>query len=166
MRALPIFTLAVVLVGSAPAAVAPPNDDCTNATDVGPLPYTDSLDTTLARPGLGDDAPLGCGPGNGPTVWYRFVPPADGYYCARTCGSDYDTVLGTVVGTCFGPDHDCDDDSCDLESEVFFDGTAGVPMYFVVGAYEFSPKAARGGYLAFSVMDANVDTDGDGVYDC
>ena len=166
MRSLLVCAVTVLLATSALAVAPPPNDDCSNATVVGALPYTDEVDTLLARPGFGDDDPLGCGPGNGPTVWYEFVPPADGYYCARTCGSDYDTVLGTRLGTCFGPDHDCNDDECDLESVVWFDGTAGSPVLFVIGAYEFSPKAARGGYLAFSVMDASADSDGDGVFDC
>jgi hypothetical protein len=94
------------------------------------------------------------------------VPPADGYYCARTCGSDYDTVIGTVIGSCLAEGNACNDDSCDFESELRFEGTAGVPVYLVVGAYEFSPKAARGGHLVFSVKDSSVDSDGDGVFDC
>ena len=149
-----VIMVAVVLSAAiATAVVPPPNDDCGNAKMVGPLPYVDVIDTTFARPALGDAAYLGCGDGNGPTVWYEFIPPADGDYCARTCGSDYDTVMSAVNGSCFGQEIECSDDGCYLGSFVSIEGIAGVPVLFVIGKFGPNPWPSAGGGLVFSVHD-------------
>lgn len=152
-----------LLVGTATASLAapPPNDDCANATVVGSLPYVDVTHSTDATPEPTD--PVICAGGAGPTIWYSFTPPANGTYCARLCGSDYDTVLA-AMHACGGPSFVCNDDSCDVASKVQFAGTAGVPVILEVA--RFFGASSPGGGVMFTVADAAADSDGDGVTDC
>jgi hypothetical protein len=57
----------------------PPNDRIDNATNVGSLPFSDSVDTTGATTGHVDtQANQSCGaPATGNSVWYKFTPGAD-----------------------------------------------------------------------------------------
>jgi hypothetical protein len=152
-----------LMVGAATVALGapPPNDNCANATVVASLPYTDVTHSTDATSEPTD--PAICSGGAGPTIWYSFTPPANGTYCARLCGSDYDTVLA-AMNACGGPAFVCNDDACDLASKINFAGTAGVPVILEVA--RFFGFSSPGGGVMFTVADAAADSDGDGVTDC
>lgn len=96
----PVFVslfAASLLMPLAPAEAAPPsNDDFDNATVVGSLPYSTTIDTTEAT--SSPDDPV-CDTGGGHTVWYRFAPGSNMRIQASTMGSDYDTVLSIWTGT-------------------------------------------------------------------
>src|ERR1043166_8967380 len=96
-RLLKPIALAYVLSTVVAGRAQPPNDACDRATVVGTLPFTDVVDTSDATRTPSD--PTSCNAG-GHTVWYRVKPPQTGRLCARTCGSDYDTVLVRVDETC------------------------------------------------------------------
>ena len=89
-----VFRPQVILGLSAPAsaAVAPANDLIGSATSIGALPFTETLDTTLAH----GDGPRFCG--NSGSVFYRFRPSVDTRMQVDTLGSDYDTVLTVLHG--------------------------------------------------------------------
>ena len=118
-----------------------PNDLCVNATAIpstGPFPYTNTQDTSQATTSA-DDPDQGCGQGvNSNSVWYTFTPDTDGSIDVETCGSDYDTVLSIFDGTCgaFGSSLACNDDSCDLQSQIVgFPVSAGTTYYVEITDY-------------------------------
>ena len=122
-----------------------PNDLCTNAIVIpssGPFPYTNSQDTTQATTSA-DDPDQGCGQGvNSNSVWYTFTPDTNGFIDVETCGSDYDTVLSIFDGTCgsFGSSLACNDDACDLQSQILgFPVSAGTTYYIEITDYGSSP---------------------------
>jgi cysteine-rich repeat protein len=168
-RALAGVLIALGIV--VPSHAAPPsNDACANATAVTSVPFDDHVDTLDATQEATD--PRDPFNGGGPTVWYRFVPPASGTYCARSCGSDYDTTIAVVSACNGGTFYASDDDGCGMASNAIFSATAGVPVLIEValrGAYAFPGRTGAevlGGDLLFHVADASADSDGDGVLDC
>jgi hypothetical protein len=129
-------------------AAAPSNDDFANATVIGALPFTDSIDTQEATAAEGD--PAHCP--NSRSVWYRFTPTRDMWIDANTFGSNYDTTLGVYIDSPIGLIFfDCNDDADDegslVESQVVFAASAGTTYYFLVGAY----GGDDGSDLVFSV---------------
>jgi hypothetical protein len=143
-------------------AQAPVNDNCANPTLVTSIPFEGTIDTVLGTTEPGEPSTCGAG-GQGPTVWYRVVPPNSGNLCARACGSDYDTVAAAFSDTCSQPTQlACNDDFCDLQSRVDVGVTAGVPLRVRVGSF----ASGSGGTLSIRVAYASADTDADGVSDC
>ena len=111
----------------------PPNDLCTEATEVGDvtnLPF----DTTGARFG-----------GRGlcmvsPNIWYLYTAPCTGEVVVSLAGSSYDTMLAAYRGSeCFPTQADfitCNDDfGGTYLSQVTFDATAGEKYLIEVGGY-------------------------------
>jgi hypothetical protein len=146
-----ISLLAVVGMLGAPvpasAGVAPSNDLIGDATAIGALPYTDTIDTRLALA----DGPRGCA-GNRRSVYYRFRPPTTMRLQAATLGSNYDTVLSVMRG----PLADlrrvtCSDDAFGVQSLTKFRAEAGVRYIFQVSSC-CGGAGARGGDLSFSLQ--------------
>lgn len=86
-------------------AVAPVNDDCTNATDLNlaGLPYSETVQNIAAN----DDFGVSCAPAaNASTgkrgVWYKFVPPSTGIITMNESGSQ--NAMHTVYSgtSCIG----------------------------------------------------------------
>lgn len=66
-----------VVAWGAIAGAQPANDDCASATVIGALPFTDTVDTTLATTEAGDPPSTCRGGAQGPhNVWYRWTAPA------------------------------------------------------------------------------------------
>ena len=153
---------AMLLAASSVSAAPPANDECANATVVSSLPFADTIDTTEATQGSND--PVICGAGGGATVWYSIAPSITADVCVRTCGgTSYDTVLAHHAGTCDDLGTlECNDDFCDLQSRIVFSARSGTPQLIEAAAYAHGD----GGALHIDILDANADTDGDGILDC
>jgi hypothetical protein len=154
----------VLAVAGSPAALAqsaPPNDDFDNATVIGELPFTDTVDTTTATVAV--DEPTDCDGGFGPllnSVWYRFTPAEGGPYEFSTAGSSYNTAVGVYTGT----RGSLTQVSCFVEGAGLI-AEAGVSYYIRVADY----FGQGGGSLVFSARRAaTVDAltiDGTGLLD-
>jgi hypothetical protein len=150
----------VLLSGGGSALAAPPaNDDFDQATVIGALPFSDSLDTTEATPAADDPS---CS-GDSATVWYRFTAASDGAVEADTFGSSYDTTLSVYTGTRGNLSQvACNDDSGgDVQSQVHFATSAGTTYYLMVSGFDDT----GGGQLLLAVNSfdsppANDDFDG------
>jgi PKD repeat protein len=71
--------------------VTPPNDNIGNAVDIMSLPFNGSVDNTSATNEPGEPQFCSFSPR---TVWYKFTPPASGFFVADMAGSSFfDTVL-------------------------------------------------------------------------
>jgi PKD repeat protein len=81
-------------------AIPPPaNDDFANATRVGTLPFTDTLDTSAATTQAGE--PFACGPTGG-TAWYVYTPTQSGSVTASGSAPfqvQLDAYRGTTLGS-------------------------------------------------------------------
>jgi hypothetical protein len=143
-----LSVLALLALGTMPAAAAPPaNDDFDSAVVIAALPFGDTTDTTEAT--TAPDDPF-CA-GNGSTVWYSFTPSADMDIAANTFGSDYDTTLSAYTGTRGALEQvACNDDSQGLQSRILFPARAGVTYLFMAGSFDGSP----GGTLVLSIREA------------
>jgi hypothetical protein len=129
----------------------PANDECLQATIVGPLPYTASQDTTYATQGEFDPA-LWCGdpvyPKGGHSVWYKFTPSEAGDYKVNTANSDYDTVLAVHTGYCNAYTLvACDDDGLRPQSELTWHAAAGITYFIEITSYGTS----AGGNLTLNI---------------
>lgn len=142
-----LLSLAVLAIPTISLA-QPANDDFDNATIITkPLPFTDSLDTTLATTAPDDPS---C-EGRGHTVWYSFTPSADIPVSANTFGSDYDTTLSAYTGKRGALTQiACNDDfGGTLQSRIDFQATAGTTVFLMVASFGGSP----GGNLVLTVQE-------------
>ena len=126
-----IFGPGVITITCDGQAVAPSNDNCSNAKVVGNvtnLPF----DTTCATP----DGPGICT--DGPNLWYRYTAASSGTVTVSLLGSQYDTKLGIYRGSNCNPSEEvtCNDDfSSHLQSQASFQATAGQVYLIEVGGY-------------------------------
>ena len=101
----------------------PPNDFCGSATVIATTPYDPPLLATGGATTSGSDPLQTCSFGgaskNSNSVWYRFTPPCNGTVDVSTCGSNYDTVVSVLRGTCGNLiEMGCDDDTCGTRSQI------------------------------------------------
>jgi hypothetical protein len=152
-----VTLLAVVL--SEPRTVlaaAPPNDNFANYTVVsGPLPYTDTIDSTLDATTEVNEPLYPCSVAYaiGKTVWYRLTVSADARVQIETEGSTYDTVLTVYTGESLGSltQVDCNDNIGGgvLQSRLRMGVTPGDGSYYIqVGGYH-----GAWGSLVFDVTE-------------
>jgi len=99
-----VLSIGLALVASAGLARAQPaNDDCADATVIGSLPFTDTVDTSAATTEAGDPV-IDCDQQSfgqsTKSVWYRFTAPSGANLDIDTHGSDFDTVLVAWKGAC------------------------------------------------------------------
>ena len=168
-------------------ATAPPNDTCTNATEIAsdassfnPPIYSTRLATVSAACAESDDACVGVATGH--SVWYKFRPAANGSMTVDTQGSDFDTVLSVYQATIFNcpftlggncvPMNSvaCDDDfngAANRQSSITTLVNGGTLYYIKVSEYG---TVGNGGLLNFNFSLAPVacspaDVNGDGVVD-
>jgi hypothetical protein len=147
-----ILLAAVLIAGleTGATAAAPVNDRCPNAITIpnnGPFPhFTATVDITEATT-TGDPPLASCRiePVNSRSVWYLFRPGATDVYRISTCGeSDAGTIGTTVRDTVMAiytaasgcgsvyTEGACSDDTCNRQSEITTNLTAGVSYYIVV----------------------------------
>jgi len=109
--------LVVLLALTSSGTAAPPNDDCSTATTIAALPFSDVLDVTGVTSAITDPTFDCVGANNGsPSVWYSYTAPAPISLEIDTFGSDFDTSLLVWGGTCgaeTGP-LDCNSDDYDV----------------------------------------------------
>jgi hypothetical protein len=143
-----VVALLVSLLATPVAAAPPSNDDRGDATTIGSVPFSDSVDTTEATDQASD---IDCG---GNTVWYSFTPSVSGRYVALTLGSDYDTMLAVAAVTGGGLDViGCDDDGGrELDSRIIWSAQAGQEYLIMAGTC--CGGGEGGGNLEFSLERA------------
>lgn len=131
-----VASVAVVI----PEQVPPPNDNCSNAIAVsdGATSFSNVFATTD-----GPSEPLSCtffgDSGVESDVWYRYTASCTGTVTASLCGSSYDTKLALYPGTSCpsqsGSVLACNDDSCDLQSEIKVQANAGDTFLVRIGGF-------------------------------
>jgi len=138
---------AVVALVATPAHAQPPtNDDIANATVIGALPFTDSVDTTEATTAPDDPE---CA-GQGATVWYAFTPATTVHVVVATFGSDYDTTLSAYTGDPGALNQiACNDDFRSLQSRISFIAAAGTSYRLMAGSFASGP----GGNLVLTAQE-------------
>lgn len=129
---LQAMACAIVFAGLVAGGSIAAQDSCGNAAGVGSETISGSTQGA-ARSGDSD-----CGrSGNSPSHWYRFSAEAGGQVVVRTCGSDFDTVL-SVYSDCPGEEANeltCNDDTCNVQSEVEFTAVEGGEYLIRVAGY-------------------------------
>jgi hypothetical protein len=131
---------------------AGPSDTCGLAVEISAFPFTDRHDTNSATVSA-DDPRLSCGDAGtqqGHSLWYVLTAPEDGTITADTSGSDYDTVLGVLTGTCGTLSEIACNDDFDIlrgESRVSFSVRRGGEYFLEVTSFGSEP----GGPLAITV---------------
>ncbi len=137
--------------------VAPPNDNCANATPVGDV--TDLAFSTMAAT---FDGPGGCQ--YAPNVWYCYTATCDGNAHVSLCASSYDTKIAAYDGCVCDPIGAmlaCNDDACGgyLQSEISFPVVMGQTYLIEVGGYG---SATGDGFMSIdcSLPSANDECTG------
>jgi hypothetical protein len=112
-------------------------DECSGAQPIG-LGLTSGNNfgstTSAVGPNCSAFGPVGT------DVWYRFTAPGNGgivaSFCAPGATADFDTALAAFTGSCgqLTP-LTCNDDLCDLLSEITFSVTAGQEYFLSVGGF-------------------------------
>ena len=86
----------------------------------------------------GQDASCTTGGVTGPDVWFSWTASMDADYIVSLCnGATSDTVLA-VYSDCMGTEIACNDDSCNLISELSFTATQGDTYLIQVAAWQNS----------------------------
>ncbi|MHC4076011.1 MAG: right-handed parallel beta-helix repeat-containing protein, partial [Planctomycetota bacterium] len=108
----------------------PPHSACPNAIEVaaGQL-YSGSI--------VGADGTdiSSCGPNDTMDVWHWYTAVRSGSHILSLCRSDFDTTL-TVFDSCGGTELACNDDACDVQSEVTMSMTEGETYFIRVSGVE------------------------------
>jgi len=74
-------------------------DNCSSPRVIGSLPFTDTIDTSLATSSADD--PVSCtGNRDSSTIWYSLIAAANTVYGVDTSLSNYDTVASVYTGAC------------------------------------------------------------------
>jgi len=108
-----------------------------------------------------------------PALRFAWTAPSAGSFAIDTYGSDFDTALVVLEGSCTGAELTCSDDmGSDVQSMVRIDATAGQSFVIVVTGYD----AATSGTYSLSITEPPVsevglcangtDDDRDGYADC
>jgi hypothetical protein len=79
---------------------APPNDACEDASVIAAVPFTDTLDTSMATVAADDPMQPCTHSQNANSVWYSITPANSGNVTVDTLGSRYDTVVTVYTGQC------------------------------------------------------------------
>lgn len=112
--------------------VAPPNDNCENATPVG-----DVTNLAFSTAAASFDGPGLCQ--TAPNVWYCYTASCNGNAHIALCGSSYDTKLGVYDGCTCPPTTllGCNDDGCGgyLQSDLSIPVVMGQTYLIEVGGF-------------------------------
>src|SRR5688572_9141678 len=93
----------------------------------------------------------------GADIWYRLNVPGPGTVIAHVCNSSFDTVLAAYAGdACVGPLLACNDDACNVQSQISFDvAQAGLFTLRLGGFF----GETGGGVLNISFVPTGVPND-------
>jgi hypothetical protein len=151
-RALAAALVVAAVLAGATHAAPPPNNGFASAPalegDSGSVTGTTAEATREAgEPAHGEGAA-------GRTVWYRWTAPATAQVLFETCGETrFDTLLAAYEGTRVSALTRVaqDDDSCDVQSRIVFDASAGTTYRIAVDG---SGREAGGFTLSWRVVQA------------
>ncbi|MBI5058659.1 trypsin-like peptidase domain-containing protein [candidate division KSB1 bacterium] len=136
-------------VTGAPVAVQPTG--LCPGTTVGALPYFTFTDNYCAQ----DDHVSSCWPNGGSDVVYNWVANYGQQMRAKTCNTNFDTVLEVIRGgncTSGGSSAGCNDDACGLGSSVSFFPQTGATYWFHIDGFNGAE-----GTTSFQLEAANDD---------
>ncbi len=69
-------------------------------------------------------------------LWFTYTPSGTGVATVGTCGSEFDTMIDILTGTCEAlTSVGCNDDSCGLQAQFSFPCTAGTTYTILAGGY-------------------------------
>jgi hypothetical protein len=152
-------------VSAAVATAQPANDDCVNATVIGSLPFTDTVDTTTATTEASDPV-IDCGDSPASmkikSVWYRYVAAGPILLEVNTLGSDYDTKVVAHLGTCGAlVSTFCNDDIDDrlqpsTESSRMLVTLGAGDEVWIEAVDDFNGGVGDGGTLVFNVLETPI----------
>jgi Ca2+-binding RTX toxin-like protein len=128
----------------------PANDDF---ADAAALPSTGGqISATTLFAGSEPGEPLHAGFQGVHSVWWRWLPPANGTATLQTCGSSFDTVLAVYTGTAVEQLAEVvsNDNTCEAQSRVTFTARGGTNYWVVVDG----PAA---GFMGPIVLDSTFD---------
>ncbi len=101
----------------------------------------DAIATALDIPydgstvGAGGTDISSCSSNDSADVWHSFTPAQSAAYLLSLCGSEFDTTLAVYDG-CGGNELDCNDDACDLQSELTLSLNASQTYLIRIAGYE------------------------------
>jgi hypothetical protein len=110
----------------------PPNDNCANATPIGDVINLPWSTISATNDGIGTCITT-------PDIWYVYTASCTGIATAGLCGSSLDTKIAVYDGATCDPlptEIDCNDDYCDLQSQVSWPVEAGNQYLIQVGGYD------------------------------
>ncbi len=110
----------------------PPNDNFSNATTIGSLPFSDSGNTIAATTEASEPIPS-CGQSNsGKTVWYAFTPATSGSFLA-TMSFNFSPVVAVYTGNSLAS---LTEVGCrNFSSTLAFHADAGTIYYIQIGGF-------------------------------
>ncbi len=106
-----------------------PNDECLDA-----IPVTEDVPYIGSTVGATGTDITTCGDSDSADVWHSFTPLSTSSYTISLCGSSFDTTLA-VFYDCGAAELACNDDECDLQSEIDIELTAGHEYFIRVAGY-------------------------------
>jgi hypothetical protein len=142
----------------------PPNDNCSTPHAITTLPFSDTLDTTLATTSPGD--PINCAGNQGSnSVWYSLQATSNTVIGVDTSASNYDTILSVFTGACGSLSQvACNDDfgnNLGNRSMLTFQAQAGnVYLIEVTGKSGGGMLGLRVGYPTVTSIQYTVGPDG------
>jgi len=153
-----LVAIAALVLSTARAVAAPPNDDCSAATQIATLPFTDTVDNSSATGGSEDG--VGCNTQSAfQTHWYGFSPAQSMQVQLNTQGSVGGKVVSVRSGTCAVQQHVA---SC---APLTFTACAGRSYLINVRNSTFNNTSSLL-VLNAAMVGGEPDADGDGVGDC
>ncbi|MCA9783233.1 MAG: hypothetical protein KC518_06590 [Candidatus Cloacimonetes bacterium] len=133
------------------------NDLCENAILVGEgVTAFSNVGATTDGP----DEPGACTAFNytnvGSDIWYEYVPAVNADVTVSLCGSGYDTKMAVYEGSCPAVESAiaCNDDFCNLQSEVTFAALGGTSYIIRIGGYN---GATGSGTMTISLVPTCSD---------
>ncbi len=145
-------------VGAGTLAISPPppppsNDLCSAATPIS-LGQALAFDTSFA---FGEGAVSCAFSSGGPDVWFAYTPLASGVVTVSLCGSAFDTALSVFASCGDQLPMACNDDFCEVTSQLDVPVTAGRTMLIRVAGYDRSAGMATIAIQAAPQRPANDD---------
>jgi hypothetical protein len=154
MRLTQFGGLGALLIAGA-ALGQPANNNCPNAT-----PVADGMHSGTTVGATNDGAGLCGNSGASPDVWFEYIPVVTGQMTVSLCGgAGYDSVVG-IWSECpgaGGSELSCNDDSCNLQSQVQLSVQA-LEDYFI----RVSGFGGATGAFTFTVQTVEPSPPGEG----
>ena len=143
---LPLVLFALAVGPAYARAQTPGEDDCNNGgTVISGLGVFIFDNTNAAMGAEGQNESLCYQFGSSSVdhdVWFAWTAPTTSTFIVNTCESQPDTKIAAYPGNgcpATGSALDCNDDTCNLQSEITFQGTAGSSYMLQIGTFPGAP---------------------------